>query len=176
MSVRQKFSTQEQLLLFPHTYTRSSNISKFILHYYLLEGSKDYAIWRRPVLTLADSKYHTVAHTVYTACVETSIIQHIIVLASCPSNKTLHSFSISTYYAANYIQAFTSHYPLAFYDSHLKCTSNDDILKAIQSSQHKSLAGQKSLGTELRTIINALIYELRTKVDLLECSQILIQI
>lgn len=84
-------------------------------------------------------------------------MQRVILLASCPSTKALHSFSISTYYAANYIQAFTSHYSLAFYDFHLKCTSNDDILKAIQLSQNKSLAGQKSLGSELKTIINALV-------------------
>ncbi|KAL4100603.1 hypothetical protein QTP88_020645 [Uroleucon formosanum] len=62
-----------------------------------------------------------------------------------------------------------------------KCTSNDDILKAIehiQSSQDKLLAGHKSLGSDLKTSINALtsrfdslsleISELRTKVDLLE--------
>jgi len=62
-----------------------------------------------------------------------------------------------------------------------KCTSNDDILKAIeriQSSQDKLLAGHKSLGTDLKTSISALtsrfdslsleISELRTKVDLLE--------
>ncbi|CAI6351594.1 unnamed protein product [Macrosiphum euphorbiae] len=62
-----------------------------------------------------------------------------------------------------------------------KFTSNDDILKAfdrIQSSQDKLLAGHKSLGTDLKTSINALtsrfdslsldISELRTKVDLLE--------
>ncbi|CAI6377573.1 unnamed protein product [Macrosiphum euphorbiae] len=62
-----------------------------------------------------------------------------------------------------------------------KSTSNDDILKAIgriQSSQDKLLAGHKSLGTDLKTSINALtsrfdslsleISELRTKVDLLE--------
>jgi len=62
-----------------------------------------------------------------------------------------------------------------------KCTSNDDILKAIeriQSFQDKLLAGHKSLGTDLKTSINAFtlrfdslsleISELRTKVDLLE--------
>lgn len=62
-----------------------------------------------------------------------------------------------------------------------KCTSNDDILKAIehiQSSQDKLLASHKSLGSDLKTSINALtsrfdslsleISELRTKVDLLE--------
>jgi outer membrane murein-binding lipoprotein Lpp len=60
-------------------------------------------------------------------------------------------------------------------------TLNDDILKAIEHirlSQDKLLAGHKSLGSELKTTINALtarfdslsleISDLRTKVDLLE--------
>ena len=62
-----------------------------------------------------------------------------------------------------------------------KCTSNDDILKAIehiQPSQDKLLAGHKSLCSDLKTSINALtsrfdslslkISDLRIKVDLLE--------
>jgi chromosome segregation ATPase len=82
---------------------------------------------------------------------------------------------------SNHVQAFTTRSGSTTSTTSKKCTSNDDILKAIehiQSSQDKLLAGHKSLGTDLKTSINALksrfdsfsleISELRTKVDLLE--------